>query len=155
MKLIGMLDSPFVRRVAISLQLLDLPFEHEALSVFSTFDEFHDINPVVKAPTLVCDDGQILLDSTLILEYAEHIAPPGRSLMPDYADTLRRDLRIIGFALAALPASAGFIDGAITMSSDFLPTGGAGLGDATAIDFIGDDFGVDDATADFAAAGIP
>ena len=57
MKLIGMLDSPYVRRVAISLQLLDLPFEHQSLSVFRTFDEFSRTNPVVKAPTLVCDDG--------------------------------------------------------------------------------------------------
>ncbi|MBU4508107.1 MAG: glutathione S-transferase N-terminal domain-containing protein, partial [Gammaproteobacteria bacterium] len=50
MKLIGMLDSPYVRRVAISLQLLDLPFEHQSLSVFRTFDEFSRTNPVVKAP---------------------------------------------------------------------------------------------------------
>ena len=34
MQLIGMLDSPYVRRVAISLQLLGLPFEHRSVSVF-------------------------------------------------------------------------------------------------------------------------
>uniref|UniRef100_UPI0019533B88 glutathione S-transferase N-terminal domain-containing protein n=2 Tax=Pseudomonadota TaxID=1224 RepID=UPI0019533B88 len=67
MKLIGMLDSPFVRRVAISLRLLGLPFEHAAVSVFRGFDEFQRINPVVKAPTLVCDDGTVLMDSTLLL----------------------------------------------------------------------------------------
>ena len=38
MKLIGMLDSPYVRRVAISLQLLGLRFEHQSLSVFRGFD---------------------------------------------------------------------------------------------------------------------
>ncbi|XLM22976.1 glutathione S-transferase N-terminal domain-containing protein, partial [Chromobacterium piscinae] len=37
------------------------------MSVFSGFARFHEINPVVKAPTLVCDDGTILMDSTLIL----------------------------------------------------------------------------------------
>jgi len=37
MKLIGMLDSPYVRRVAISMQLLDLRFEHESVSVFRTY----------------------------------------------------------------------------------------------------------------------
>lgn len=42
MKLVGMLDSPFVRRVAISLQLLGLRFEHQPLSVFRTFSEFAD-----------------------------------------------------------------------------------------------------------------
>ena len=66
MKLIGMLDSPYVRRVAISLQLLGLRFEHQSLSVFRGFDSSSSINPVVKAPTLVCDDGTVLMDSTLI-----------------------------------------------------------------------------------------
>ncbi|WP_414039847.1 glutathione S-transferase N-terminal domain-containing protein [Acidithiobacillus sp. M4-SHS-6] len=55
MKLIGMLDSPYVRRVAISLQLLGLKFEHQSLSVFRGFAEFQQINPVVKAPTFDCD----------------------------------------------------------------------------------------------------
>jgi glutathione S-transferase len=60
MRLIGMLDSPYVRRVAISLQLLGLRFEHRAVSVFRAFAQFHAINPVVKAPTLQCDDGTVL-----------------------------------------------------------------------------------------------
>lgn len=69
MKLIGMLDSPYVRRVAITLKRLDIPFEHEALSVFRTFEQFQRINPVVKAPTLICDDGTVLMDSCLIIDY--------------------------------------------------------------------------------------
>lgn len=99
MKLIGMLDSPYVRRVAISLQLLELPFEHQSLSVFRTFDEFSRTNPVVKAPTLVCDDGTVLMDSTLILQYAESLA--GRSLLPAEPQDLARSLRTVGLALAA------------------------------------------------------
>ena len=100
MKLIGMLDSPYVRRVAISLQLLGLRFEHESLSVFRHFDQFQRINPVVKAPTLVCDDGTVLMDSQLILEYAQQVASP-RSLMPTSPAELAQALRIIGLALAA------------------------------------------------------
>ena len=88
MQLIGMLDSPYVRRVAISLQLLGLPFEHRSISVFRTFDEFSRLNPVVKAPSLVCDDGEVLMDSTLIIDYAEILAAPRRSLMP--SDTAAR-----------------------------------------------------------------
>lgn len=100
MKLIGMLDSPYVRRVAVSLQLLGLPFEHQSLSVFRGFDEFRRINPVVKAPTLVCDDGTVLMDSTLMLDYAEALAHP-RSLMPTGLPALQREWRLIGLALAA------------------------------------------------------
>jgi glutathione S-transferase len=104
MKLIGMLDSPYVRRVAISLQLLDLRFEHQSLSVFRTFNEFQQINPVVKAPTFICDDGTVLMDSTLILEYAEALAHP-RSLMPTSPAALSHALHTIGLALAACEKS--------------------------------------------------
>ena len=105
MKLIGMLDSPFVRRVAISLQLLGLRFEHQSVSAFRTFAEFQQINPVVKAPTLLCDDGEVLMDSTLILEYAEALARP-RTLKPSSVQELQHDLRLTGLALAACEKSA-------------------------------------------------
>ena len=105
MRLIGMLDSPYVRRVAVSLQLLGLRFEHQSLSVFSTFAEFAHINPVVKAPSLVCDDGTVLMDSTLILDYAEALAPAGRSLMPSGLAERQQVLRVVGLALAACEKS--------------------------------------------------
>jgi glutathione S-transferase len=105
MQLIGMLDSPYVRRVSISLQLLGIPFEHQSVSVFSTFEQFRQINPVVKAPTLVCDDGGLLMDSSLILEYAEALAAPAKSLMPAEIGERLHALRIIGLALAACEKS--------------------------------------------------
>jgi len=105
MKLIGMLDSPYVRRVAVSLQLLGLEFEHQSLSVFSTFDQFQKINPVVKAPTLVCNDGLTLMDSTLILDFAEALAAGRKSLMPLNLNDRRHALRTIGLALAACEKS--------------------------------------------------
>lgn len=112
MQLIGMLDSPYVRRVAISLQLLGLPFEHRSISVFRTFEQFKGINPVVKAPTLVCDDGTVLMDSTLMLDYAETLAAArgtGRSLMPGSLAQRQHALRVIGLALAACEKSVQFI----------------------------------------------
>ena len=103
MRLIGMLDSPYVRRVAISLKLLDLPFTHEAVSVFRHFEHFSSINPVVKAPTFITDDGTVLMDSTLILEHIEKLA--GRSLMPADLGEHTRALRLIGLALATCEKS--------------------------------------------------
>jgi glutathione S-transferase len=100
MKLIGMLDSPYVRRVAVSLQVMGITFEHQSLSVFRGYAEFARINPVVKAPTLLFGDGEVLMDSTLILQYAEALSP-ARSLVPKALPELRRDLRILGLSLAA------------------------------------------------------
>ncbi|MGV8825068.1 glutathione S-transferase [Methylibium sp. Pch-M] len=110
MQLIGMLDSPYVRRVAVSLQLLGLPFEHRSISVFRGFDTFRQISPVVKAPSLVCDDGSVLLDSNLILEHAETLAAAlpaarRRSLMPADPAARLRTLSLLGLALAACEKS--------------------------------------------------
>ncbi len=107
MQLIGMLDSPYVRRVAVSLQLLGLPFEHLSISVFRGIPQFKAINPVVKAPTLVCDDGTVLMDSTLIIDYAEALAAAstGKTLMPTGLAERQHALRVIGLALAACEKS--------------------------------------------------
>ena len=105
MRLIGMLDSPYVRRVAISMRLMDFPFRHEPLSVFRNYDDFAAINPIVKAPTLVTDDGLVLLDSTLILEHLERLAPAGRELTPQGQADHARAQRVLGVALAACEKS--------------------------------------------------
>ena len=105
MKLVGMLDSPYVRRVAIALDLYGVDFEQKSLSVFSTFAEFATINPVVKAPTLVLDDGTVLMDSSLILDYFESLAPADKKLLPQTAAARARDLQVIGLALAACDKS--------------------------------------------------
>jgi glutathione S-transferase len=105
MQLVGLLDSPFVRRVAISLLTLKVPFEHRAVSVFRGMDVFRTINPVVKAPTLVGDDGTTLMDSSLILQYVE-ATWPGHSLLPNDPAALLPALGIVGLSLAACEKTA-------------------------------------------------
>lgn len=99
MQLVGMLDSPYVRRTAISLRCLDIPFEQTELSVFHSIESFGKINPLLKAPSLVCDDGEVLMDSTLILEYAERVAKQGKTLMPEMISDHQRAIRLIGLGL--------------------------------------------------------
>ena len=101
MRLIGMLDSPYVRRTALTLAALDIPFAHESLSVFRQYNEFAAINPVVKAPTAVTDDGVVLLDSTLIIDYALKALADGRTLGPADPRLAALDIRLTGLGLAA------------------------------------------------------
>lgn len=101
MKLIGMLDSPYVRRVAISLAAYGLAFEHQPLSVFSDYAAFAELNPAVKAPTLLLDNGTVLMDSTLILHYLEAQADDASRLLPADIAALAEDSRLLGLALAA------------------------------------------------------
>ena len=57
MILIGMFDSAFVRRVAISMNLYGMAFEHRNWSVGPDFDRIRQYNPLGRVPTLVLPDG--------------------------------------------------------------------------------------------------
>ena len=57
MLLVGQLDLPFVRRVAVSMTFLGRPFERDRSSVFSNFEDVSRINPLGRVPALVLDDG--------------------------------------------------------------------------------------------------
>ena len=100
MKLIGYMDSPYVRRVAVSLQFLEIAYEHVELSIWRDYDEFRRINPLVKVPTLVYPDGQVLVDSTLIIDHIERVA--GRSLMPEGKTQHRQASRVLGVVLIGM-----------------------------------------------------
>ena len=101
MQLIGYMDSPFVRRVAVTAQYLGVPYEHRELSIFRDFEEFSAISPLVKVPTLICDSGEALVESTLIIDYLESMAGGGKTLLPQTGEDLERALQFIGFALVA------------------------------------------------------
>jgi glutathione S-transferase len=60
---------------------------------------------VVKAPTAVTDEGTVLMDSALILEYAERLAPPELRLTPTAQAAHAHAQRIVGLALAACEKS--------------------------------------------------
>ena len=109
MILIGMRDSPYVRRVAISMKLMGLPYEHQLVSVFRHMDRFRAINPVIKAPSFICDDGTVLMDSTLILDYLEHCVAAGNGLMPPGGEPRKNALRLIGLAMAANEKNVGIV----------------------------------------------
>lgn len=106
MQLIGVLNSPFVRRVAISLKYYGIPFEHYPLSTFDDYDTLASINPAVKLPTLILDNGDILQDSSLILEYFESQMAMPQKLQPSTPTELANSLRVIGYALVGCEKTA-------------------------------------------------
>jgi glutathione S-transferase len=99
--LIGMFDSPFVRRVAISMALLDLPFEHRNWSVGKDFDRIREYSPLGRVPVLVPANGEALTESAMILEHIDDVVGPERALMPPTGPARREALRILAFATGA------------------------------------------------------
>jgi glutathione S-transferase len=102
MQLIGMLDSPYVRRVAIALIIAKTPFIHRPISLFRHIDQFSKFNPLLKAPTLITDDGVTLMDSSLILDYLAGVDSGIAALTPSKAPQRLEALRATGLALTVM-----------------------------------------------------
>jgi len=102
MFLIGQYDSPFVRRVAIALRLYGLPFEHRPWSTFGDADKIAPYNPLRRVPTLVLDSGEVLIESTAILDSLDELVGPEMAMMAERGELRRRQLRIcaLGSGLA-------------------------------------------------------
>jgi len=99
MILIGMFDSPFVRRVAVSMNLLQVPFEHRNWSVGKDFELIRQFNPLGRVPALVQTDGDTLIESAAILDFLDENAPAGLALLPRSGEARREALRIMAIAV--------------------------------------------------------
>ena len=101
MKLIGRFMSPFTRRVAVSLKIQDLDFEHLDLSTATEADEIRRYNPMVRVPTVVLDDGETLVDSDAILDWFDEQSGPDNRLIPEKGEARRNVLQLVSWATAA------------------------------------------------------
>lgn len=99
MVLIGRYRSPFARRVAVSLQLLGLPYEHRPLSAWEAFEEVRATNPLARIPALILDDGEVLYDSNTIVDYIDQLIGPERALTPPSGVARRNVMRHVALAL--------------------------------------------------------
>lgn len=102
MILIGMYDSSYTRRVAIAMSLYGMPFEHRSWSVGRDFDRIRQYNPLGRAPTLVLDDGEVLTESAMMLDYLDDVVGSERALMPATGIARRDAQRLIALATGAI-----------------------------------------------------
>lgn len=98
MMLIGQYDSPFVRRVAVALKTYGLAYEHKPWSTFGDADEIARYNPLRRVPTLVLDDGEALIESTIILDYLDELVGAEKAMLPRSGAARRKHLRICALA---------------------------------------------------------
>jgi len=81
MKLIGVLTSPYVRKVRIVMAEKRLDYQMELEDVWNS-DTIMKSNPLGKVPTLVMEGGEAVFDSRVIVEYVDTLSPVGK-LIPD------------------------------------------------------------------------
>ena len=102
MILVGQYDSPYTRRVAVSLGLLGFEFEHDTRSVFADFDSMRATNPLGRVPSLILADGTTLIDSAAILDWLDQQVGPGRALLPPGGPARQQALQRIALATGTI-----------------------------------------------------
>jgi glutathione S-transferase len=100
MILVGQYDSPFVRRVAVTLHHYGMPFTRDRTSVFSP--KMASVNPLVRIPSVILEDGETLWDSTAILDYLDERVAPDIALTPRSGEPRWQVLRASALAVGAV-----------------------------------------------------
>jgi glutathione S-transferase len=98
MILIGQYDSPFVRRVGIAMALYGMPFEHRPWSTFGDADRIRPYNPLTRVPTLVLDNGEVLIESHMMLDYLDSLVPAERRMFPILEPARHQTLKVAALA---------------------------------------------------------
>ena len=99
MILIGQFDSPFVRRVAVTLHHYHMPYTRNPLSVFRDVEAMQKINPLLRVPALILETGETLIDSSAIIDHLDEMAGPARALTPAHGPERRKVLQVVVTAL--------------------------------------------------------
>src|SRR5271168_2365526 len=122
MKLVGPYISGFTRRTAITMKLLEIPFEHLSLNAYSQKEEVRRYSPMGKVPALVLDNGEVLIDSPGIIDVLHEMASPEKALVPPSGAPRRKALRLIGIGLNISPKLTALYDESARPKTHQLPS---------------------------------
>jgi glutathione S-transferase len=98
MILIGQYDSPFVRRTAIAMHLYGIAYEHRPWSIFGDAEKIRPYNPLLRVPTLVLDDGDVLIETLAILDHLDGRVASAERMFPQEEPARHKALKIASLA---------------------------------------------------------
>jgi len=81
LKLFGSRTSPYVRKVRVYLEETGLPYEFIEGNTQQPGPYLVTIAPLGKVPVVERDDGRVLFESILIIEYLDRLRPPDARLL--------------------------------------------------------------------------
>lgn len=88
MKLVGSLASPFVRKVRIVAAEKRIEYAFERADPWQPGPAVTRHNPLGKVPALVLEDGTVLYDSRVIVEFLDAVSPIARLIPADHRERI-------------------------------------------------------------------
>ena len=76
MKLYGSLTSPYVRKARVLIREKSLACEFVVADAWAADSAIPTLNPLGKVPVLALDNGELLFDSPVIVEYLDSLKAP-------------------------------------------------------------------------------
>lgn len=110
MKLVGPWLSGYTRRVGVTLNLLNIPFEHLPYHAYRQPERVAAFSPMKRVPALQLDDGQVLIDSGAIVDYLDSLVPAEQRLMPAGGPERVRAMQLVSYAAACYDKLARYCD---------------------------------------------
>jgi glutathione S-transferase len=104
MILIGRLLSPYVRRTAVLLDLLELPFELREISAITEQDAVRQYSPGGRVPAMITDEGTLVDSFAIALTLLDKHDSEER-LWPRSGASLAEALQVVALANSALEKS--------------------------------------------------
>lgn len=78
MKLIGSHSSPYVRKVRVVMAEKKLDYDFVLEDVWAPTTGIGQFNPLGKVPCLIMENGDVITDSRVIVEYFDTLSPVGK-----------------------------------------------------------------------------
>ncbi len=101
-RLVGRFLSPYVRRVAVTMNIYGMQFERLILSAIGDEKEREKTNPVGRVPALILNEDETLIDSAAILDHLDELAGPKSALIPKSGPRRRKTLYQLAIATGAI-----------------------------------------------------
>ena len=102
MRLHGSYLSPYTRRVAVSLNVLGIPFELDEVYTSKEPEKVRSFSPLTRVPALTLDDGDILVESAAILDEIDQMVGPERALIPAGGALRRRVMQATAIGVGCM-----------------------------------------------------
>jgi glutathione S-transferase len=95
-----------VRRVAVTMQLTGVPYERRIITAWDDFEAVRAINPIGRVPALILDDGEIIVESSFIIDFLDQVVGPERALTPPEGPERLRVQQLVALAIGAMDKMA-------------------------------------------------
>ena len=100
--LVGRFVSPFTRRVAVTMKLYGIDFEHKPYGTGDQMAEIKSVNPLGRVPALVLGDGTTLVESGAIIDWLDEVHGGDRPLTPAAGPQRRLVNQLVAQGTAAM-----------------------------------------------------